>query len=92
MERLEKLRRVKALLEMALEDRTTVPQVLDNWPEETGIDCKLFDTSRWQLVYIQNDEDIIQQEPEYRERMLKILRSLCDEVCERIQLERKNGA
>lgn len=80
MERQEKLRRAKELVETVLKDRTTVPQALDNWPEEAGIDGKLFDTVRWQLVYIQNDEDIIHREPEYGERMLKILSSLCEEL------------
>jgi hypothetical protein len=87
MDRLTNLRRVKELLELALADFTAIPQVLENWPDDMGIDGRLFDNLRWQLVYLQNDEDIMQHEPEYRDRMLKLLRSLHGEVCERVRSE-----
>ena len=85
MNELQRLQKAQTLLETVLDNMANLPKALDEWPKVEPENDKLLDTAWWQLIYLQNDSDIIQREPEYKERLLNDLKSICSKVNRRIE-------
>jgi hypothetical protein len=85
MTRLETLEKAAELVERVLQDLTNLNAALDQWPKEDPADHSLLESTKWQLTYIDNDEDIRSKEPDYEKRQLEYLRFLCEKIRERIK-------
>ena len=84
MERLEALKKAAELLEKVLENKASLPEALDQWPQGDPDDRRWLESAKWQLVYISNDEDIRSKEPSYEKAQFEELRRLYGTIQERI--------
>jgi hypothetical protein len=85
---MERLRKAKNLLEAVLENRAALQWALDHWPEAAGgAEGNMLENARWHLVYILNDEDIIERDSEYGEYMQGELIRIRDQIGERLAKE-----
>ena len=87
MDRITRLKKSEELVEAVLKDKAFVSHALEQWPEAVAdADHNLLENARWHLVYILNDEDIIQREPSYEKKMMHSLQEIRDDISERIIL------
>ncbi len=86
MSRLETLKRAQELVELVLLDLVNLKAALDQWPGTYPEDRNLLEGTEWQLIYINNDTDIRNREPEYEKKQLDYLRLLQGRIRERVKL------
>jgi hypothetical protein len=84
MDRLETLKSAERLLAGVLSGKVPVEEALENWPVGGSRDKRLLAVARWQLVYMNNDVDIVGREPDYESEMLERASHILDKVRNRI--------
>ena len=93
MDRITQLKKSEELVEAVLKDKSFVDQALEQWPEAVAdADHKVLENARWHLVYISNDDDIIQREPAYEEKMMQPLQEIKDDLSARIDSAERDDA